>query len=84
MWRIAARCLRPDGGVNDLYRGQSRAQYFKLVAIAPKPAGAGRFGNAGVGIKQGPGTSVDRLGLAKMFYALTEGACAVELRLRMC
>jgi hypothetical protein len=63
--------LRPDVVSQDFYRGQSRAQYFNLAAFAPTPAGAGRFGNAGVGILQGPGTSVVSLGVAKSF-ALTE------------
>ena len=59
--------LRPDVVSQDFYRGQSRAQYFNLAAFAPTPAGAGRFGNAGVGILQGPGTSVVSLGVAKSF-----------------
>jgi hypothetical protein len=63
--------LRPDAVSNRLYAGQSRAQYFNLSAFAPTPAGAGRFGNAGIGILQGPGTSTVSLGVAKRF-ALTE------------
>jgi hypothetical protein len=59
--------LRPDEVSTNLYAGQSRAQYFNLAAFAPTPAGAGRFGNAGVGILQGPGTSAVSLGLAKSF-----------------
>ena len=63
--------LRPDAVSRDYYRGQSRAQYFNLAAFAPTPAGAGRFGNAGVGILQGPGTAAVSLGVAKS-YAVTE------------
>jgi hypothetical protein len=63
--------LRPDQLSADLYQGQSRAHYFNLAAFAPTPAGAGRFGNAGVGILQGPGTVTASLGLAKAFR-LTE------------
>ena len=63
--------LRPDVVSQDFYRGQSRAQYFNLAAFSATPAGAGRFGNAGVGILQGPGTAVVSLGVAKSF-ALTE------------
>ena len=63
--------LRPDVVSKDFYRGQSRAQYFNLAAFAATPTGAGRFGNAGVGILQGPGTEAVSLGLAKNF-ALTE------------
>jgi len=59
--------LRPDQVSTNFYQGQSRAQYFNLAAFAPTPAGAGRFGNAGVGILQGPGTAAASLGLAKVF-----------------
>ena len=52
---------------NNFYAGQSRAQYFNLSAFAPTPAGAGRFGNAGVGILEGPGTAAVSLGVAKQF-----------------
>ncbi len=64
--------LRPDQVSNNFYQGQSRAHYFNLAAFAPTPAGAGRFGNAGVGILQGPGTVAASLGLAKVFR-ITEG-----------
>jgi hypothetical protein len=59
--------LRPDQISTNFYQGQSRAQYFNLAAFAPTPAGAGRFGNAGVGILQGPGTTAVSLGVAKVF-----------------
>jgi Carboxypeptidase regulatory-like domain len=59
--------LRPDVVSTNYYAGQSRAQYFNLAAFAPTPTGAGRFGNAGVGILQGPGTATVSLGLAKSF-----------------
>ena len=64
--------LRPDLVTNNFYAGQSRAHYFNLAAFAPTPAGAGRFGNAGVGILEGPGTQTVGLGLAKVFK-VTEG-----------
>jgi hypothetical protein len=64
--------LRPDV-VSKAYGGRGHGQYFNLAAFAPTPAGAGRFGNAGVGILQGPGTASVSLGLAKNF-ALTERA----------
>ena len=64
--------LRPDVISNNFYAGQSRAHYFNLAAFAPTPAGAGRFGNAGVGILEGPGTQAVSLGLAKVFR-VTEG-----------
>jgi hypothetical protein len=59
--------LRPDQVSANLYQGQSRAHYFNLAAFSPTPAGAGRFGNAGVGILEGPGTATASLGLAKVF-----------------
>jgi len=65
--------LRPDAVSTDFYAGQSRAHYFNLAAFAPTPVGAGRFGNAGVGILEGPGTVAVSLGLAKVF-AVTEKA----------
>jgi Carboxypeptidase regulatory-like domain len=58
---------RPDVVSNNFYTGQSRARYFNLAAFSPAPAGAGRFGNAGVGILQGPGTAAVSLGVAKGF-----------------
>ena len=64
--------LRPDVVSKDFYRSQSRAQYFNPAAFSPTPAGAGRFGNAGVGILEGPGTSAVALGLGKVFK-ITEG-----------
>jgi hypothetical protein len=60
--------LRPDVISNHFYTGQSRAQYFNLAAFAPTPTGAGRFGDAGVGILQGPGTAAVSLGAAKQFH----------------
>ena len=58
--------LRPDVISKNFYQGQSRAQFFNPEAFAPTPIGAGRFGNAGVGILQGPGTQAVSLGLAKV------------------
>lgn len=62
--------LRPDV-VSRAYDGRGHGQYFNVAAFAPTPAGAGRFGDAGVGILQGPGTATVSLGLAKNF-AITE------------
>jgi hypothetical protein len=60
--------LRPDQVATNLYQGQSHAHYFNVAAFSPTPVGAGRFGNAGVGILQGPGTAAVSLGLAKTFH----------------
>ncbi len=59
--------LRPDVVSTNFYASQSRARYFNPTAFSPTPAGAGRFGNAGIGILQGPGTAAVSLGAAKVF-----------------
>jgi hypothetical protein len=61
--------LRPDVASNKYYAGQSRTNYFNPVAFVQTPATAGRFGNAGVGILEGPGTEAVSLGLGKVFSA---------------
>ena len=71
-WPIVG-VARPDVVSNNFYAGQSRAQYFNLAAFSPTPAGAGRFGNAGVGILQGPGTAAVSLGVAKSIPHHGEG-----------
>jgi hypothetical protein len=58
--------LRPDVVSQAFYTGQSRAHYFNAAAFAATPAAAGRFGNAGVGILQGPDAATVSLGLAKV------------------
>jgi Carboxypeptidase regulatory-like domain/TonB dependent receptor len=58
---------RADVVSNDFYKGQSRASYFNINAFSTPPVGAGRFGNAGVGILQGPGTAAVSMGVAKVF-----------------
>ena len=60
--------LRPDVVSNHYYTGQSRAAYFNVHAFGYTPVGAGRIGNAGVGILQGPGTATVSLGVAKRFH----------------
>jgi hypothetical protein len=57
---------RPDVVSNNFYQGQSRSHYFNPAAFTTTPIGAGRFGNAGVGILQGPDTAAVSLGLAKV------------------
>jgi hypothetical protein len=59
--------LRPDRVPN----GTAGAVTYKGQSFLATPAGAGRFGNAGVGILQGPGTAAVSLGVAKRF-AITE------------
>ncbi len=60
--------IRPDVVSNHYYAGQSKAAYFNVHAFAPTPTNAGRIGNAGVGILQGPGTETVSLGVAKQFH----------------
>jgi hypothetical protein len=64
--------IRPDVVSKNYYAGQSRAAYFNVHAFAPTPTNAGRIGNAGVGILQGPGTATVSVGVAKQFH-LFEG-----------
>jgi Carboxypeptidase regulatory-like domain/TonB dependent receptor len=59
--------LRPDM----VPRGTTGAVTYNNLSFLATPAGAGRFGNAGVGIIQGPGTATVSLGVAKRF-AITE------------
>jgi hypothetical protein len=63
---------RPDVVSTDYYKGQSRTAYFNAAAFAIPAAGIGRFGNAGVGILQGPGTAAVSMGLAKTI-PITDG-----------
>jgi hypothetical protein len=67
---------RPDVVSSNFYKGQSRTAYYNLAAFAAPPTNAGRFGNAGVGILQGPGTAAVALGVAKSI-PITE---AIHLR----
>lgn len=66
---------RPDA-VGNPYSGVGGELQWNINAFAPTPAGAGRIGNAGVGILEGPGTIAVSAGLAKNFE-ITE-----RLRLR--
>jgi hypothetical protein len=59
--------LRPDCVGNPIPANRGAAQYFSLSAFAATPADAGRIGNCGVGILQGPGTIGVSAGLGKTF-----------------
>lgn len=63
--------VRPDQIGNCNLSNPGPNGWFNLAAFAPTPAGAGRPGNAGVGICEGPGTVTVAGGLAKSFL-LTE------------
>ena len=56
--------LRPDCGVGNPSL-RSQGVYFNINAFAETPAGAGRFGNCGVGILEGPDLINVSSGLAK-------------------
>jgi len=64
---VRGAMIRPDVVSSDFYNGQSRSHYFNINAFSATPVGAGRFGNAGVGILQGPGTATVSMGVAKQF-----------------
>jgi hypothetical protein len=57
---------RPDC-VGNSTAGQSRQNFYNINAFVPTPAGAGRFGNCGVGILEGPNLIGVNSGLAKNF-----------------
>ena len=60
--------IRPDVVSSNYYGGQSRAHFFNINAFAPTPLNAGRIGNAGVGILEGPRTAAVSVGIAKKFH----------------
>ncbi|HTW48439.1 MAG TPA: carboxypeptidase regulatory-like domain-containing protein [Acidobacteriaceae bacterium] len=56
--------LRPDC-ISSHYRSTAPGIFFNPAAFTETPAGAGRFGNCGVGILQGPGMIDVNSGLAR-------------------
>ena len=68
---------RPDRIGNGNLPNPTPDHWLDITAFTPTPRGAGRFGNSGVGIVNGPGTIDIALGLFKSF-SLTE-----KLRLRV-
>jgi hypothetical protein len=58
--------LRPDCVANPNLANPTPNSYFDLGAFEPEPA-AGRIGNCGVGILDGPGTATIAGGLSKTF-----------------
>ena len=59
--------LRPDRIGNGNISNPTPDEWFNINAFVPTPAGAGRIGNAGVGILEGPGTMSAAVGLSKSF-----------------
>jgi hypothetical protein len=58
---------RPDCTGNPIPSDQTPQDFFNINAFSRTPAGAGRFGNCGLGILQGPGMIDVDAGLAKHF-----------------
>jgi Carboxypeptidase regulatory-like domain/TonB dependent receptor len=59
--------LRPDCVGNSMTAGQTASHFFNINAFASTPVGAGRLGNCGLGILEGPGMIDVDAGLAKQF-----------------
>jgi hypothetical protein len=57
--------LRPDCGSGNPYQSQTPGVFFNVGAFAEMPAGAGRFGNCGLGILEGPKMVNANAGLAR-------------------
>jgi hypothetical protein len=58
---------RPDC-VGNPYADQTNQNFFNINAFALPSANAGRFGNCGIGILQGPGMINVNMGAAKVFH----------------
>ncbi|HEV2201562.1 MAG TPA: carboxypeptidase-like regulatory domain-containing protein [Bryobacteraceae bacterium] len=68
---------RPDA-VGNPASGLSPGTQWNINGFAPTPAGAGRIGNAGVGILEGPGTIAVSAGLSKTFQIKERGRLRFE------
>jgi len=68
---------RPDRIADGNLSDPTADRYYDIAAFRAPPAGAGRFGNAGAGILQAPGTLAVAAGLSKTF------AVSEKVRLRM-
>jgi hypothetical protein len=62
-----ATVLRPDCVGNPVPANRTVGEYFNIAAFVPTPTNAGRIGNCGVGILEGPGTIAVSAGLGKTF-----------------
>ncbi len=70
---------RPDRIGNGNLPNPTAEQYFDRNAFALAPKGAGRFGNAGAGILQGPGTIAVAAGISKTFRVLERARLRAEV-----
>lgn len=69
---------RPDRIADGNLPAPTPERYYDLAAFPPTPAGAGRFGNAGVGILRGPGAVTVAAGLAKEFPLIGRARLRLE------
>ncbi len=60
--------LRPDRVGNGNIANPTPDAWFNISAFTSTPEGAGRIGNAGIGILEGPGTVTVAGGLSKRFF----------------
>ncbi len=70
--------FRPDRIGNGNLPNPTRDRYYDKSAFVPVPPGAGRLGNAGVGILEGPGTVAIAAGLSKKFRVAEKLGLRVE------
>jgi hypothetical protein len=70
--------IRPDRVGNGNLSHPTPNRWYDISAFAPTPAGAGRVGNAGVGILRGPGTVAVAGGLGKSFAFREKGRLRLE------
>jgi hypothetical protein len=69
---------RPDRVGNGKVANRSGDQFYDPGAFALVPVGAGRFGNAGAGILEGPGLTTVAAGLSKTFRPTEAARLRVE------
>jgi hypothetical protein len=74
---LNSNAIRPDRIGNGNLPNPTPQRYYDISAFADVPTGAGRYGNAGAGILEGPGAVAIAAGLAKTFRL------TAELRLRL-
>jgi hypothetical protein len=75
---IGAGCGRPDRVANGNISNPTVSDWFNLSAFVVPPADAGRFGNSGVNILEGPGTWLMNFGVYKPFAITERFKCRLE------
>ena len=69
---------RPDIIGNPNVPNPATGAIWNIAALAPVPVGAGRFGNAGLGSLEGPGTVTSAGGLSKTFSVFEKARLRFE------